>query len=101
MLTFFKILYIKYINQIRKKDQAYAEIINQQRGEVVLENKRIWLTNTYNAKHLNGFVRGQLRDEITKRVIVNGETGSSWHFKRFERLNLIFIPVSDAKLITS
>lgn len=40
---------------------------------------------------------GELRDEITKRVIVNGQTGSSWYFKRFERLNVIVVPVPDAK----
>ena len=66
------------------KIQEYAEIVNQQRGEIILEDKRVWLTNSFNSKHFNDFVRGEIRDEITKRIIVNGQTGSSWHFKRFE-----------------
>ena len=53
--------------------------------------------NAFNCKHLNDFVRGEIRDEITRRVIVNGETGSSWHFKRFERLAIVVVPVSDVK----
>ena len=70
------------------KIQGYAEIINQQRGEVILKDKRVWLTNSFNSKYFNDFVRGEIRDEITKRIIVNGQTGSSWHFKRFERLSV-------------
>ena len=55
---FLNSVYQVYPPNKENKIQAYAEIINQQRGEVVLENKRVWLTNTYNAKHLNDFVRG-------------------------------------------
>ena len=83
------------------KIQGYAEIVNQQRGETNLENKRVWLTNSFNSKHFNDFVRGKLRDEITKRIIVNGQTGSSWHFKRFERLTVITVPISDSKKLIS
>ena len=83
------------------KIQAYAEIINQQRGEIVLENKRVWLTNVYRAKHFNDFVRGELSDQIIKRVIVNGESGSSWYFKRFERLNVNVVSLSDARNLMS
>ena len=53
--------------------------------------------NAFNSKHLNDFVRGEIRDEITRGVIVNGETGSSWHFNGFERLTIIVVPVSDAE----
>ena len=83
------------------KIQAYAEIINQQQGEIVLENKRVWLTNVYRAKHFNDFVRGELPDQIIKRVIVNGESGSKWYFKRFERLNVNFVLLSDARNLMS
>ena len=101
--TFLNSVYQVYRANKENKIQGYAEIINQQRGEIVLENKRVWLTNTYNSKHLNDFVRGELRDEIITRVVVNGQTRiSSWHFKRFERLNIIVVPMFDAKkLITS
>lgn len=46
------------------------------------------------------FVRGELKDEITKRVIANIQTGSSWHFKRFDILNVIVFPVSEAKKLS-
>ena len=84
------------------KFQGYAEIINQQRGEIILEDKRVWLTNSFNSKHFNDFVRGEIRDEITKRIIVNGQSGSSWYFKRFERLSVIAVSQAESKkLITS
>ena len=74
------------------KFQGYAEIVNQQRGETILEDRRIWLTNVYQFKYFNNFVRGEIKDEIIKRIIVNGQTGSSWLFKRFNRLNVIVVP---------
>ena len=76
--------------------------MNQQRGEVILEDKRVWLTNSYNSKHFNDFVRGEIRDEITKRIIANGQTGSSWYFKRFQRLTVIVVSLADSvKLLSS
>ena len=39
------------------KIQGYAEIIDQQQGEfAVAESTRVWLTNTYRAKHFNDCV---------------------------------------------
>lgn len=95
--TFLNSVYQLYRPNQENKIQEYAEIFYQQRGEIFLEDKRTWLTNTYNSKHLNDFVRGELRDEITKRALVNGQTGSTWDFKRFGRLNIIVVPVFDAK----
>ena len=83
------------------KIQGYTEIVNQQRGETILEDKRVWLTNSFNSKHFNDFVRGELQDEITERIILNGQSGSSWHFKRFERLTVIAVPISDPKKLIS
>ena len=82
--AFLESVYEIYRPLKENKIQEYAEIVNQQRGEIILEDKRVWLTNSFNSKHFNDFVRGEIRDEITKRIIVNGQTGSSWHFKRFE-----------------
>ena len=82
-----------------RKFQGYAEIINQQRGETILENKRVWLTNSIESKYFNNFVMGEIRDGITKRIISNGETGSSWYFKKFNRLTIIVGPGSVSKLL--
>ena len=84
------------------KFQDYFEIINQQRNHDDRLDKRVWLTNVFRFKHFNQFVRGEIKDEIIKRVIVNGQTGSSWYFKCFDRLNIIVVPlVNELKLITS
>ena len=32
---------------------------------------------------------------------MNSQTGSNWDFKRFERLAVITIPISDSKKLTS
>ena len=42
--------------------QGYAEIVNQQRGETILKDKRTWVTNVYRFKHFKEFVRGEIKD---------------------------------------
>ena len=44
----------------KNKIQGYTEIVNQQRGETILEDKRVWMTNSFNSKHFNDFVRRKL-----------------------------------------
>ena len=78
---FLESVYEIYRPSKENKIQGYAEIINQQRGEIILEDKSVWHTNSFNSKYFNDFVKGEIRDEITKRIIVNWQTGSSWHFK--------------------
>lgn len=95
-------MYSRFVSDGEYKIQGYAEIINQQHGDfIVAETTRVWLTNTYTARHFNAYVRGSIKSEIVKRVIVNGLTGSSWFFKRFQRLIIMGIPVQDFKRIMS
>ena len=48
------------------------------------------------------FVRVEIRDGITKRIIANGQTGSSWYFKQFQRLTVIVVSLQDSvKLLSS
>ena len=71
-------------------------------GEIILTDRQVWLTNVFNSRHFNEFVRGQIQDEIAKRLIVNDQTGSSWHFRRFERLTVIVTRLEDSvKLLLS
>ena len=80
--------------------QGYFEIINQQRDSERTE-KRVWLTNVFCFNHFNQFVRGEIKDEIVKRIIVNGQTGGSWYFKRFIRMDIIVVPLlNELKIIT-
>ena len=53
-----------------------------------LKCARLWLTNVNTATHFNSYVRGEISNQILKRIIVNGETGSNWIFKRFNRLQV-------------
>ena len=95
-------VYVRFVPPGEIKIQGYAELINQQQSEIITsENKRVWLTNVYTAKHFNPYVRGALKNEILKRLIINGETGSSWTFKRFQRLQIITTSFENSKSIIS
>ena len=63
----------------RPQDEFSAEIIDQ----------RSWLIDVYPCVYFNEFVTYSLKQDILKRVIINGITGSSWRFKRFNKLNII------------
>ena len=95
--AFLESVYETYRPTKENKFQGYAEIVNQQRGEIILEHKCAWLTNSFNSNHFNDFFRGEIRDGITKRIIANGQSGSSWYFKRFDRLTVIVVSQSESK----
>ena len=95
--TFLDSVYKVFHPKKECKFQGYAEIVNQQRGEIILEDKRVWLTDVHNSKFFNDFVRGEIKNEIIQRVVVNGMSGSSWLFKRFQRLNVIVVSAPDAR----
>ena len=44
------------------------------------------MTNVFDCLFLMIMLRKGLRQEILKRVIVSGLTGSAWRFKRFNRI---------------
>ena len=51
-----------------------------------MESRGVRLTGVYSCVFFNDYVKEKIRQ---KRVIINGMSGSSWRFKRFDRLNLI------------
>ena len=70
--------------------QGYFELKNYQQTEAAeLENTRVWLTNVFFGRYFNEFIRNEMKKYILKRVIINGSTGSSWLFKRFNKLQVI------------
>ena len=97
---FLQSVYESYHPQ-KNKIEAFFEIINQQRGEAVLEDNRAWLTNSFVTKHLNTFIRTEIKNKIIKRIIVNRQSGSSWFFKRFERLSIITTPANQVQLFSN
>ena len=78
--------------------------MNQQRtpdNNNFLTENRSWITTVFRFKYFNEYLRGELKNEINKRIINNGLTGSSWYFKRFERLNVIVVPlIKESNIIT-
>ena len=46
------------------------------------------IQNVYGAVYFNYFIKFNLAQDILKRVIMNGMTGSSWRFKMFGRICL-------------
>ena len=56
---------------------------------------RYWSTEPIQTKSFNDFVFFNIRSSVSKRVINNGMTGSSWHFNRFLYINIKNIKVSD------
>ena len=79
--------------------QVLFSLINFQSPEnefsVKILDKRAWMTDVFDCIFFNNYIRIGFRNEILKRVIVNGLTGSSWRFKRFNR---IAINVKNKKL---
>ena len=51
-------------------------------------NIRYWTTEPFKTRYFNDYIFYGLRENILKRVIVNGMSGSSWRFRRFIYLNL-------------
>ena len=75
---FIELVYVRFVPAAQIKIEGYAEIINQQQGEIITSGyKRIWLTNVYIGKHFNSYVTGALKSEFLKRLIHNRQTGSS------------------------
>ena len=60
------------------KIQASVELINYQPTDITeLGSERIWMTDVYVCKLFNEFVKGQIKNDLMKRVIISGMSGSS------------------------
>lgn len=87
----------KFVPQSKVKVQGTIDIVNYQpSGEenIEQERRRIWLTDVYACVYFNSFVQRELSKNFMKSVIVSGLKGSSWGFKRFERLSVIATAVT-------
>ena len=56
-------------------------------------DSRFWSTKTYEV-FFNEFIKTSLISDIHKRIIINGATGNSWRFNRFQ---LISISINSTK----
>ena len=91
-LTVFENVFIPQPNLNRVRFKCSFTIINRQPaprvGFVEVTKSRVWQTNVYEGIYFNEYVKANLAPDILKRVIINGLNGSSWRFKRFDRLCL-------------
>ena len=75
--------------------QSAFTIINYQPPEneffVEVIDQRSWLTDVYNCRFFNDFVKMGLKKNILKWIIVNTLTGSSWRFKRFNKISFVAV----------
>ena len=55
-------------------------------GPVDILDGPVWQTDVYKGIYFNDFVKLNLVNDIHKRVIINGMTGNSWRFRRFDRV---------------
>ena len=60
----------------------------QHQGLRSILNSRYWTTLPYKATYFNDFIFCSLKQEILSRVIIDGMSGCSWHFKRFLSLSV-------------
>ena len=76
--------------------QPPPEDMNNVRG---LYDERLWSTPTYFGNFFNDFIKSSLKNDIKKRIIVNGRTGSSWRFNRFQSVSVIFNTKINQKIL--
>ena len=67
---------------------------------IQLESRRIWLTDVYVCKFFYSFVKGEIKNDLMKRVTVNEMNDSSWRFKRFERITFIFTDINKKSIVS-
>ena len=74
----------------QSKFKCSFTIVNRQPatrdGFAEITDSRIWQTNVYDGVCFNDFIKANLANNILKTVIMNGMSGSSGRFKRFDRI---------------
>ena len=87
----------KFVSNGKVNVQGSMGLINYQLAEtdqiIELESRRTWLSDAYTRVFFNGYVLEEMKKNM-KKIIINGTTGSSWRFNRFERLSITVISVN-------
>ena len=61
--------FMKFIVPLKKINFKGTLKLLINKGEKLFQ--RAWLKNSFNSKHFNDYVRGEIRDGITKRIIAS------------------------------
>ena len=76
-----------FLRNVRRRLKCSFVIENIQKsmypGLQPILNSRYRSTATYDSIYFNDFIFFGLKQHILRRVIINGMSGSSWHFKYF------------------
>ena len=64
-----------------------------------LYDLRVWSTPVYFGHFFNDFIKTSLKNDIKKKIILNGQTGSSWRFDRFQSVSVIFNNNDNQKIL--
>ena len=83
----------KIVQNNKKKTFKCSFVIQNQQlpsfaGNEPSLNLRYWSTSTYEGIHFNDYIYFNLKGEILNRVIINGQSGSSWFFRKFSSISL-------------
>ena len=75
----FAVAFERVFNPQKKfKFQGSMELINYMPADIIeLKSRRTCMTDVYECKCFNSFVKADIKNDLMKRVIVNGMTGSS------------------------
>ena len=64
-----------------------------------IPDSRTWTTKVYEGVYFNECLKQRIMTDVGKRIIINGLTGSSWRFKRFDRLSISVNTDDDQKIL--
>ena len=84
------------MDQMLVYNKDHSEFIRDLRPII---DSRYWTTLPYGGIYFNDFIFYDLRQNILGRVIINGMSGGSWHFKRFISLSLKSLDNDDEAVI--
>ena len=91
-LTVFENVFIPRADLRQVRFKCTFTVVNGQpasrAGFAEITDSRVWQTNVHDSVYFNDFIKSNLSQDILKRIIINGMAGSSWRFKRFDRICL-------------
>ena len=104
---FFEVVNINFRTDGRKEliVKSSFSILNYQPPPEDMKNvrglydERLWSTPTYNGNFFNDFIKFSLKNDIKKKITLNGRTGSSWRFNRFQFVSVTFNTKNNQKIL--
>ena len=88
---------VSYLHKPTEKFQFKADFSIENKQNAVndssymtdIKTLRYWSTDVYQGVYFNSYIASAIRNDILKRVINVGLSGSSWYFNRFSHLKVL------------